>query len=292
MIKSTLSNLDVQTLRAPGEKKALRRTMVAMTIVYLACIGLTLSFFLLWLGIAVLTVRVLRSRYLSEAVEVGPDQLPDLWDVVKRCSSALKVPTPRVFVSVDPGNWPIYTVPVPEPAILMHANWVKSLSPDELTFFVCHELAHGKLGHRPLLNPINVLENVGPISWILTTPLEMMRYAMRPWSRLAEFSADRVALACVDGRLEIAAGALGRVTLGEEIFDRLSVPAYLSQARMLSGGRLLALYEIVTGRLGTASRLAQLVTFTHSPEYVALESACLGLRDSGTMPAVVRTDLA
>ncbi|MBI4865337.1 MAG: M48 family metalloprotease [Candidatus Wallbacteria bacterium] len=262
--------VDSSALRYPGEASLLRKTCLALAVIYVVFIGLTLSLFALWLLVAYLTVTVLRSRYLAEALEIGEHQLPRVGQLVRECAAYLDIPAPRVFVTVDPGNWPIYTIPVPEPTILMHAHWVRMLDDEELAFYIFHELAHAKLGHRMFLGPVNVLENVGPVSWILTTPLEIMRYALRPWLRLADFSADRVAIACIGGRLEVAAAALAKVIAGEELHQEISPEAFIAQARRLGESRLLSLYEIATGRLGSARRLSRLAQFADSKDFAAL----------------------
>jgi len=257
--------LDCERLREPGEARMLRRTLCVLAVIYLSAIGLTLSAFVGWLVIACLTVKALRARYLAEAIEIGPDQLPHVHRLVEACAARLGEPAPRLFISYDPGNWPVYTVPLPDPAILLNAAWVKMLEEEELSFFIYHELAHGKLGHRRYLNPVNVLENVGALSWLLTTPLEIMRYCLRPWSRLADFSADRIALACLDGRLEVAAGALVKVTAGDEMYDKVDARAFLAQSRRLQESWLLTLFEVCTAKLGAARRLSKLAAFADEP---------------------------
>lgn len=268
MLPTTAS--DLESLRQPGERKLLRRTVAGLALVYVICTGLTLMVWVGWFILACLTVMVLRSRYPSMALEVSPEQLPEVHALVGRCADTLGVKPPRVFVSWDPGTRPVFTVPLPEPAIMLSASWIKMLDSRELAFFLYKELAHGKLGHRFVLNPVNVLENVGPVSWILTTPLEIARYCLRPWQRLADFSADRYALACLDGDLEVVASALAKVTAGEEIYEEVSGPAFLEQCRRLRPGWGLWLLEVTTGRIGFGSRLEKLVRFAETPEFPAL----------------------
>lgn len=260
----------IEALRYPGERKLLRRTLVALGLLYLLFAGLTLALWAGWFTLACATVMVLRSRYPSVALEIGPEQLPEVHRLLEETAAAMGVATPRCFVSWDPGSRPVFTVPLPQPAIMLSASWIRMLERDELRFFFAKELAHGKLGHRFVLNPINVLENVGPISWVLTTPLEIARYCLRPWMRLAEFSADRTALAVLDGRLEVAASALAKVTAGEEIYQQVSGPAFLEQVRRLRGGFGLWLLEVLTGKIGFGSRLSQLVHFSETREFAAL----------------------
>lgn len=255
---------DPHALREPGEARWLRRTALALVLVYAVCIGLTLSIFFFWMLLALATVAVLRSRYRSESIEVGPAQLPRVHALLARCAARLSLPAPKLFVSAEPGSWPVYTVPLPGPAIVMSGRWLEMLDDDELSFFLYHELAHARLGHRFLLDPINVLENVGPLSWILATPLEIARWFLRPWSRLAEFSADRVALACLDGDLDLAARALAKVTAGDELCRQVDGGAFLAQARDLTWSPTLFVHELATGRLGNARRLARLAAFSDS----------------------------
>lgn len=255
---------DIESLREPGEARMLRRTLCVLAVVYLGAIGITLSFFAFWLVVACLTVMCLRQKYLAEAIEVDAAQLPHVHRLVRECAERLGVEAPLLFISSDPGSWPVFTIPLPRPAILLNASWIKMLEEDELAFFIFHELAHGKLGHRRYLNPINVLENVGAMSWLLTTPLEIMRYLMRPWARLADFSADRIALACLDGRIEIAASALVKVTAGDEMYDRVSAGAFIAQARRLPDSWLLTAHEVCTAKLGSARRVSRLLPFADS----------------------------
>jgi Zn-dependent protease with chaperone function len=276
--------IDTDALREAGEARLLRRTLVVVALVYLTCIGLTLSFFLFWIAVAVLTVRTLRTRYLAETIEVGEGQLPRVARLVADCAARLEVPAPRLFVAHEPGSWPVFTVPLPDPAIVISASWLKMLTDDELSFFIYHELAHGRLGHRRYLNPVNVMENVGAISWLLTTPLEIMRYLLRPWLRLADFSADRVALMCLDGRLEVAASALVKVTAGDELCTDVDARAYVAQARRLKDSWLLALHEVCTGRLGSARRLARLSEFCET----ALYRRAIGLEEEAPKIGFIR----
>ncbi len=261
---------DTTALREPGEQKLLRRTAFVLAVGYVCAIGLTLTIFFLWFIVACLTVAVLRARYQAEAIEVGPRQFAKLNELVARCCARVGEPPLRAYVSIDPGNWPVFTIPVPEPAVLIHANFLKMLTDDEMEFFIYHELGHAKMGHRAFLNPVNVLENVGPISWVLTTPLEIIRYALRPWLRKADFSADRYALACLGGRLEVAAAALAKVTAGDEMFEQVDAISFLEQSRRIEDSRLLACYEIASGRIGNARRLSRLARFAASTAFPAV----------------------
>jgi Zn-dependent protease with chaperone function len=257
-------------LRYPGERRWLRRTLAMIVLSYLLFTGLTLALWAGWLVVSCITVMVLRSRYPSIALEAGEEQVPRVHRLAQEVAGALGTRKPRVFLLEDPGKRPVFTVPLPEPGIMVNAAWVKMLEEDELRFVLAKEMAHHKLGHRWVLDPIHVLENVGPVSWVLTTPLELARYALRPWMRLAEFSADRVALACLDGRLEVAARVMAKVTAGEELYDEVSGEAFLAQARKLKGGLGLWILEVLTGRIGYGSRLEKLARFADEPRFAEL----------------------
>lgn len=273
-------------LRYPGERRWLRRTLAVIVLCYLLFTGLTLALWAGWLVVACVTVMVLRSRYPSIALEAGEDQLPRVHRLAGEVAAALGTKRPRVFLLEDPGKRPVFTVPLPEPGVMVNAAWVKMLDDDELRFVFAKELAHHKLGHRWVLDPICVLENVGPVSWVLTTPLELARYALRPWMRLAEFSADRVALACLDGRLEVAARVMAKVTAGEELYDQVSGEAFLAQARTLRGGLGLWLLEVLTGRLGYGSRLEKLARFVDEPRFAELTQGAAPPPKKGLLEAV------
>lgn len=270
-------------LREPGEKRLLRRTSWAIIIACLLCCTLTLSLFFFWVLLALLTLRILRLRYLAEAVEIGPDQFPRAHEVLRRCARRMGLEAPKLYISTEPGRWPVFSVPIPKPAIMMHANWLYMLDDEELEFFVYHELAHGILGHRPYLTPVNVLENMGPVSWILTTPLEIVRYALRPWLRLADFSADRVALLYLDGKLDTVSRALAKTIVGEELAPQVSGEAFLQQCRVLRFGWFLTLYEVFSGRIGAGRRLSRLAAY-HEAGYCLRDMRLLAAHETGQIP--------
>ena len=240
---------------APGEHRAKRRAFVAVSIIYLVFSGLSLGLFALWIGFSYLLYCILETRIQGDCARLGPQQMPEVFFLMQDLARDMKVPMPDLYITEDDDPLPVYTISLARPTLVVHSDYARKLNTDELKFFIAHELAHVKAGHLRVLSVLNVLEAHPPVSRWLTTPLELVRWAFRPWALKADETADRMALAAVGADLDIASAVLAKVAAGVEIGNRINPSAFRELARELKTGWMVWVNEMLYNRNLTARRL-------------------------------------
>ena len=115
----------------------------------------------LLLVVGMLYVTLSRGRLLGGSIRVHAGQFGHVYEIVEECSRKMRMATPQVFVRDDPFV-PIVGVGIGDPyAIIISAQWVDHLTPDELRFLIGRELGHIGGGHTRIssLLSINGREN-------------------------------------------------------------------------------------------------------------------------------------
>lgn len=144
--------------------------------------------------------------------------------MVNECADILGVEPPPTYIEGSP--YPnAYVTGLGHPHLLVLTSGLLELyqeSPDELRFIIGHELGHIKSQHlrtllvgRMIVIPLIIrLQKVGPDGMIglLAGVSKLTLFGtLMHWYRAAEYSADRAALICVGGRVEVAQQALVRL---------------------------------------------------------------------------------
>ncbi|HZS24713.1 MAG TPA: M48 family metallopeptidase [Gaiellaceae bacterium] len=173
--------------------------------------------------------RALRQSLLANSIQIGPRQLPEIWEVYERALRTLDMPeTYDLYVS----QWPLANaaaIGTGKPVIVLSSQLATLLGPDELWSTLGHELGHILCGHvtnQTALILLTQLSQSAPI--VPGLPLRAVRAALLEWSRAAELSADRAgALACRD---PLASCRALMVLAAGLPADRLDLDAFLAQA--------------------------------------------------------------
>ncbi len=152
--------------------------------------------------------RNVRLIFTAQALEVGPDQYPDLHEILKEVSATLDWPVPKLYVSQTPlAN--AGAVGVDNPFIVLNSSLVELSSPDELRFVLGHEVAHIISEHalyRTLLFLLLQFSRAAvPLVGQAVAPITL---ALLEWNRKAEVSCDRAGLLAAQD-VDTAVGALG-----------------------------------------------------------------------------------
>ena len=173
--------------------------------------------------------RALRQSLLANAVEVGPRQLPEMWEVYEHALRTLDMPeTYGLYVT----QYPIANAAVfgtRKPVIVVASQLATVLEPDELWAVLGHELGHILCDHVARQTALLLLVQLGRgLPVVPGLPLRAVRSALLEWSRAAELSADRAgALACRDA----LASCRALMVLAAGIPSaRLDLDAFLKQA--------------------------------------------------------------
>ncbi|HEV2814685.1 MAG TPA: M48 family metallopeptidase [Solirubrobacteraceae bacterium] len=174
--------------------------------------------------------RALRQAYLGASVRLGPDQLPDVWNVYQ-----------QVLVTLDmPDEYDLYITQQPvanamaigseKPIIVMNSGLVNLLDTEELRAVLAHEVAHILSDHVLYRTGLEILLRltVGRLPLLAGLPLMAVRMALLEWSRAAELSCDRAAALVTRDPL-VVCRTLMRLT-GGSASEGLNLEAYLRQA--------------------------------------------------------------
>ena len=232
----------------------------------------------------------------EQMIRAGTQSFSSLHKLVARCSEILSLPVPDVFVTSNP-VLNAYTVGHRRTCIVLHSALVESMSADELSFVVGHELGHIKCGHGLYRQLGNLLVQYwDAVSALLPIPgIGLLRIplliAFWEWYRRAEFTCDRAGLLCLQTP-QPALTALGKLAgkiSGLE--DEFHVEAAITQAEAHRDvNKLVLVVSILNNMQNTHPfvpiRLKQLKEYSESTAYQQIlhgeyERDPLGLHEGG-----------
>jgi Zn-dependent protease with chaperone function len=211
------------------------------------------------------------------ALEVSPNQLPDVHRIVANCASILRLErTPRVFVAERPGPLQIVVQNYTDSVIVIPSQVLRRFRNSiELRFIVGRELGHVRTtGHVRWLTALRQLQNsfgakeeaIGPGTLLLP---------ILCWSREAELTADRFGLLCCQD-LNAAERAIVRMATGVDSFtaEAINVDAFLRQEETQQLSRVsdmrLLWREINRAAPFSPERVRELRRYHRSEQYAAL----------------------
>jgi Zn-dependent protease with chaperone function len=157
------------------------------------------------LGKAVTSQVVPRQRQLfnMQGIRVGPNQFPDIHEMVRNCAAILGIGVPTVFIMPDVGtiNAFAHCTEDADPLIVLNSALVERVSPMELKAVIGHECGHVHNNHgiynllvELVVNGITIgIPGLNQIMSLVSLPL---RVALMTWSRAAEITCDRAGAIC------------------------------------------------------------------------------------------------
>jgi len=141
--------------------------------------------------------RRFRQVLLGNAVRIGEDQVPPLWENYRHCVWVLDLePTPDLYVTQTP-LVNAMTVGSQNPVVIVYSSLVGSYEPLEVRAVLAHELGHVLSEHytytTALLIISQIVQGALPRSLFAGLPIRALYLALLEWSRMAELSSDRAA---------------------------------------------------------------------------------------------------
>lgn len=252
------------SLRVRGEIRTLVFTLIALAVVIFA--AQFLSYFITtvfsWKEVAIVIVVGMvyvtlgRGRLLGGSIRVHEGQFANVYAIVAECAQRLKMNVPHVFVRDDPFV-PLVAVGIGEPyAIVISAQWVDHLVPDELRFLVGRELAHITAGHTRItsLLSINGRENA------------LIAIVFGAWLRRIEYTADRVGLLCCRS-LDVAFSAIS-VSAFHSVGRKIDMNAFADQQHEFEAEPSLRMGEWIASTPYATNRIFALRAFARDSLYL------------------------
>lgn len=180
--------------------------------------------------------RPMRMYFRSAHVECGPDQFPEMHDLLQLARTRLGTEiSPSLFLGHSP-HANAGTLGYEDPVLLVHSALVDVLDDDELLAVMGHELGHLCSDHSLYRQMARLLTTgaavFGGLGTLVTWPLQK---ALAKWSRCAELTADRAGL-LASRDLGASLGALLALAGGPRGKDRsrLRLAPFIRQARALA----------------------------------------------------------
>lgn len=133
------------------------------------------------------------------ALQVGPDQFPEIYQMGMDCAHRLGIGVPNIYIQGNPGM-NAYTMAADDtsPLLVLYSGIVDRMTPGELKAVIGHECGHIHNQHLVYENVIQMLLTgmsglAGGIVLSLAN-ISLMQF----WTRAAEVTADRAAVICAD----------------------------------------------------------------------------------------------
>ncbi len=194
---------------------------------------------------------------IATSILVGPQQLPDLHDLLQEACKNLDIEAPELYIKQNPvPNAYTFAMRGKRPFIVVHTSLLDLLDTDEIQAVIAHELGHLKCDHGVYLTLANLMvlgtSLLPGLGQLLTQSLQQQ---MMEWVRCAEFTCDRAALLATQNPRTVAS-VLMKLTGGSpKLAQQLNLDAFLDQARS---------YDAVSNsELGQAIKEMQTAPLSH-----------------------------
>jgi Zn-dependent protease with chaperone function len=174
--------------------------------------------------------RRYRQILLGNAVRLGPDQVPAVYDLHRGMASILDLEPPPLYVTQTP-EVNAMTIGAHTPVVIVFSGLVASYDSDEVRAVLAHELGHVLSEHFYYTGVLyllaQVLRGMLPVSALAGLPIRALYMALLEWSRAAELSSDRAAAIAVGDPLKVCS-MLMRIAGGA--LPGLNLQSFLRQA--------------------------------------------------------------
>ncbi len=234
-----------------------------------------------------------RQLMLGDAVRLGPDQVPAVWNSYVHATSVLDLPGPRPALYVT--QLPVAnatTFGTKHPSVLAWSPLLTDYQPDEIEAVLAHEAGHVLSDHVYYTTVMVILAQIlqGTLSAapLAGLPVRAVYLALLEWARAAELSSDRAsALAVGDPR--ITCSMLMRMAGGP--VAEMNVDAFVRQAtEYVSEDDLLARRarfssEISRSHPFAVRRVKELVDWVASGDYDRIRSGAYVRRGEEPPPS-------
>lgn len=176
------------------------------------------------------TERSFRQFLLANAIRIGPEQLPHIWERHLRVLDTLDMPERyELYVSQTP-EANAFTFGSAHPMIVLNSGLLSLLDDSEIEGVIAHEVGHILSDHLLYRTAITILLQISTraIPGLAGLPLRAILLALLEWYRAAEYSADRASVLALRDP-EILCSALMH-TAGGRPAAGLNLNAFIQQA--------------------------------------------------------------
>lgn len=185
---------------------------------------------------AFITERGVRQLFLANAVQVGPQQRPQLHALLTEvCATMDWAERPDLYVTQSP-EVNAHAIGFERPFIVITSAALELLDDDERRFLLAHELGHIMSGHMLYRTVALVILAIGSMA-ILPIGIALLPFqlALLEWHRKSELSTDRAALLAVQDP-RVSQSTFLKLAGGSAYGDAASVEEFMRQASAYEAG--------------------------------------------------------
>lgn len=133
----------------------------------------------------------------QQALAVGPNQFPEIYNMGVDCAHRLGIGVPNIFV-MNNVSMNAFTIAADDtsPVVVLFSGIIERMTPGELKCVIAHECGHIHNQHAVFKSVINtILTGSGPLGMTVSVANIAL---MQLWTRAGEVTADRAAMICAD----------------------------------------------------------------------------------------------
>ncbi len=173
--------------------------------------------------------KPVRLAFQANAVRVGPNQFPRIWDLY--CDVCTTLDTPErypLFVSQNPVvNAGAYGMK--HPFIILNSGTLELLTDRQVSYVMGHEVGHVMSDHVLYRTMTVLLTELAKLGFPLVgLAARAILIALLEWSRRSELSSDRAGLLAIQEPDEVMGSMLKMAGGGRD--DEMSLPEFIRQA--------------------------------------------------------------
>lgn len=173
--------------------------------------------------------KPVRLAFQANAVRVGPNQFPPLWDLYCEVCTTLDAPERYpLFVSQNPVvNAGAYGMK--HPFIILNSGTLELLSDRQVSYVMGHEVGHVMSDHVLYRTMTVLLTELAKLGFPLVgLAARAILIALLEWSRKSELSSDRAGLLAIQEPDEVMGSMLKMAGGGRD--EETSLPEFIRQA--------------------------------------------------------------
>ena len=168
---------------------------------------------------------------IATSVLVGPDQLPDIYDLLVEACQILDIEQPQMYVKQHPApNAYTFAMRGKQPFIVVHTSLIELLNAKELQAVIGHELGHLKCDHGVYLTLANLIALAASRLPLGPVVAQNLQSQIMEWVRCAEFTCDRAALLVSQDARTVASVLMKLAGGSATLSPQLNLDAFLAQA--------------------------------------------------------------
>lgn len=166
---------------------------------------------------------------MASKVRLGPNQLPEVYNLLPPICEVLGIKEPEFYLEMDPSP-NAYTVGDTDVSITVTSGLLEYMEEDELKAVIAHECGHIACRHclYHTMGSIILTQGTDLLGLdMLSMPLKL---ALLHWQRCSEFSADRAAAIYMQGSDSVVETMIRLAGGNKSISSKINKDLYLKQA--------------------------------------------------------------